>query len=221
MEKLDDEIERKSIICLQEVSTLWAGKLHAYFAAKGYHFITALYGNKFNGYMGVATAVPLAVYDVVDVDITRVADTKRMQKKKELGFFEKIWNYIRYIGYSIVFAVLRACALLQKEKPPLWDAVTGRQNQVITLRLRSVHTNKEFVVGNYHMPCMFEYPQVMVAHCALVAQHVAKYSGNDAFILAGDFNIKPSSSMYELLTTGSLPIDVSVYLNVSTRYGVN
>lgn len=47
--KLDLEIESKAIICLQEVSTPWAGYLHAYFANRGYHMITGLYGNKFNG----------------------------------------------------------------------------------------------------------------------------------------------------------------------------
>jgi mRNA deadenylase 3'-5' endonuclease subunit Ccr4 len=47
--KLDLEIESKAIICLQEVSTPWAGFLHAYFANRGYHMITGLYGNKFNG----------------------------------------------------------------------------------------------------------------------------------------------------------------------------
>ena len=47
--KLDIEIEAKAIICLQEVSTPWAGALHVYFANRGYHMITGLYGKKFDG----------------------------------------------------------------------------------------------------------------------------------------------------------------------------
>jgi hypothetical protein len=35
-----------------QVSMKWAGTLHQYFASKGYYFIHALYGTKFNGYMG-------------------------------------------------------------------------------------------------------------------------------------------------------------------------
>ena len=48
--KLDVEIASKAIICLQEISTPWACLLHIYFVSKGYHMVTGLYGNKFNGY---------------------------------------------------------------------------------------------------------------------------------------------------------------------------
>ena len=48
-QKLDIETDSKAIICLQEVSTVWAGVLHTYFANRGYHMVTGLYGNKFNG----------------------------------------------------------------------------------------------------------------------------------------------------------------------------
>lgn len=48
-EKLDKEIKSRSIICLQEISTTWAGDLHTYFANNGYYMVTGLYGNKFNG----------------------------------------------------------------------------------------------------------------------------------------------------------------------------
>ena len=47
--KLDVEIESKAIICLQEISTPWACLLHVYFVSKGYHMVTALYGNQYNG----------------------------------------------------------------------------------------------------------------------------------------------------------------------------
>lgn len=38
----------------------WAGELHAFFAAEGYQFVTALYGRHFNGYMGVGLAWPIS-----------------------------------------------------------------------------------------------------------------------------------------------------------------
>lgn len=49
--KLDQEIssnDEATIFCLQEVSYQWAGKLHAFFANRGYHVITGLYGKQFN-----------------------------------------------------------------------------------------------------------------------------------------------------------------------------
>ena len=51
--KLDNEISMQSVICLQEVSGDWAGRLHSYFVLNKYYFITGLYGNQFDGRMGV------------------------------------------------------------------------------------------------------------------------------------------------------------------------
>lgn len=45
---------------------------------------------------------------------------------------------------------------------------------------------------------------VMVTHCALSAQHIQKFAKNDPFVYVGDFNIKPDSSMYALLTEGTI-----------------
>lgn len=85
-EKLEQEIASKSIICLQEVSHNWAGKLHPFFVNRGYHLVTALYGHRWNGYMGVAIAVPIDEYNIVDVEIARVADTmKHIKKRKQVG----------------------------------------------------------------------------------------------------------------------------------------
>jgi len=64
------------IFCLQEVSHDWAKQLHIFFANNGYHFITALYGRSFNGYMGIGTAYPLQYYDTVNVDICRLSDKR-------------------------------------------------------------------------------------------------------------------------------------------------
>ena len=55
--------------------------------------------------------------------------------------------------------------------------------------------SKPFVVGTYHMPCMFKVPSVMMIHCALSAQHIHKYANNDPYVLVGDFNIKPGVSL--------------------------
>jgi hypothetical protein len=38
MEKLDAECARGAVIGLQEVSMSWSGRLHAYFAKRGYAF---------------------------------------------------------------------------------------------------------------------------------------------------------------------------------------
>jgi endonuclease/exonuclease/phosphatase family metal-dependent hydrolase len=48
----------------------------------------------------------------------------------------------------------------------------------------------------------------MVTHCALSAQHIQRFAKADPFIYTGDFNIKPDSSMYELMTKGKIEKNV-------------
>jgi hypothetical protein len=71
LQKLDQEIQQKAILCLQEVSYTWAGAFHTHFCDSGYYFVTGLYGKKFNGYMGVGIAFPQEKYKLMDVDIAR------------------------------------------------------------------------------------------------------------------------------------------------------
>jgi hypothetical protein len=77
--KLNSEIASEAgssrpIICLQEISQSWEGPLHVFFASHNYHFITGLYGRKFNNYMGIGIAYPCDKYDLLDADIARLSD---------------------------------------------------------------------------------------------------------------------------------------------------
>jgi len=197
--KLDDEIAQNSVICLQEVSHVWAGSLHAFFASRGYHFVTALYGSRFNNYMGIAVAVPLSKYNIEDVNIQRVVDTKYTARKPKPTFWGGVVNYFR--GW-----VLQIATLLSLYKAPfdVWDSALYRSNQMICVRLQDKETSKSFVIGTYHMPCMFNYPSVMVIHAALSAQHILKYAENLPSIYVGDYNFKPSSGEYEVMTKGKI-----------------
>lgn len=197
--KLDDEIAQNAVICLQEVSHVWAGSLHAFFASRNYHFVTALYGNRFNNYMGVAVAVPLSKYNIEDVNIQRVVDTKYSPRKPKPTFWGGWVNYFSGL-------VLKVATLLKLYKAPfdVWDSALYRSNQMICARLQDKETSKSFVVGTYHMPCMFNYPSVMVIHAALSAQHILKYAANLPSIYVGDYNFKPSSGEYEVVTKGKI-----------------
>lgn len=84
LQKIEDEMNRSSettssytpptIFCLQEVSREWSGSLHVFFANRGYHMVTGLYGGRFNGYMGIAVAYPTECFETLDVDVLRLAD---------------------------------------------------------------------------------------------------------------------------------------------------
>lgn len=197
--KLDDEIAQNAVICLQEVSHVWAGSLHAYFSSRNYHFVTALYGNRYNNYMGVAVAVPLSKYTIEDVNIQRVVDTKYSPRKPKPTYWVGLLNYFR--GWVLKFATMLK---LYKAPFDVWDSALYRSNQMICTRLQDKETSKSFVVGTYHMPCMFDYASVMVIHAALSAQHILKYAASLPSIFVGDYNFKPTSAEYEVMTKGKL-----------------
>lgn len=57
-------------------------------------------------------------------------------------------------------------------------------------------------------------PMAMTIHADLAARHVQSFAGkhDDApFVLAGDFNIKPSEPVYQYLTTGLMDHDSPFY----------
>lgn len=201
--KLDAEIGDGAIICLQEVSHKFAGELHTYFSQNDYYFMTASHGNKFNGYMGQGLAVPLAKFDIEEVDTTKIADTKRTPRKKPISAAQSVYNYMMKI---VEFFLRLVKAWEEKEKS--WNLALWRHNQMLSVRLKFKNgknsDTRSFVVGTYHMPCMFRKPEVMNIHSALSAQHIRKFAAGDPYIFCGDFNFKPGSSMYELMTAGSI-----------------
>jgi len=42
-------MNQNSILCLQEVSLAWTGKLYSFFEANDYAFVVSNYGGRFNG----------------------------------------------------------------------------------------------------------------------------------------------------------------------------
>jgi 2',5'-phosphodiesterase len=51
LKKLRTEIDNKAIICLQEVSLAWTGKLHSFLDSNDYTFVVSNYGTRFNGFV--------------------------------------------------------------------------------------------------------------------------------------------------------------------------
>ncbi len=64
----------RPIICLQEVSIAdgWRSSLELFFIKNKYIFLVDNYGNGFNGYMGVAIAIPSEAYKLVKIHYQRI-----------------------------------------------------------------------------------------------------------------------------------------------------
>lgn len=200
LQKLDEEIKLNSLICLQEVSYDWAGSLHTHFANKGYHMVTGLYGRKFNGYMGVAIAWPMNLMNAINVDISRLSDKREggWPVAPKTGFIESLTRKV----ISMVRPSLEKIGVVSRPPVDAWEFSENRSNVVITVKLEDKSSGRAFVLANYHMPCAFYAPKVMTIHTEMVARHVQQLAGDNPYILAGDWNIKPYSTPYQLLTTG-------------------
>ena len=215
---MDNELSLGSIICLQELSTLWTSKLHTYFYKNDYYLVTGLYGNKFNGYMGVGIAIPKKLYNINDIIINRIADTyidensnvKKYDDNKSnntSGIFKSLKNQLKKISLTIGSLVGIGKNNVTKEKLDPWYEANKKMNQMVILQLEKKKQNKSnkdstFYIGTYHMPCMFKLPAVMMIHCAASTQYIQKIANGKPYIYCGDFNIMPDSLMYKMLTSG-------------------
>ena len=194
---LDREIAEKSIICLQEVSAPWLARLHPFFTQYHYHVVSSNYGDKSSGYMGVVIAVPLESYQIINADIIRIADIKSVITGSSKQYPQhNVWT-------ALMDCIRFALGRKSVEEDP-WKSATRQPHTMITLQVRCLLSHDNFCVATYHMPCEYQHPQVMVIHAALAAQHLQTTAAPLPYVLAGDFNILPESSMYRLLTEGSL-----------------
>ncbi|KAL7526466.1 hypothetical protein ACHAWF_001780 [Thalassiosira exigua] len=222
-----------TIFALQEVCYPFASALHTYFAQRGYHFVTGLYGRPFNGYMGVGIAYPLKDFETLNVDVCRLSDERASGwPREELGEVESNGG-ASGLGTLIVQKVTRTLEQVaaqaintinnhivkrlgyngEKIIDP-WDMSKKKFNILLTVALR--HRDKEsseFCISNYHMPCAFFAPPVMNIHAEMAAKRVQDMAAGSwkscsqtamPYIFAGDFNILPDSPHYKLLTTGKL-----------------
>jgi len=207
---LSNEMDQGTILCLQEVSELWAAQLHALFQANGYHFVHRLYGSPFNGYMGVGIAFPNARYELEDADIVRVSDTRKWPRAPLPS--DAPWAVASRAVVGALKGTTRLLLRKKPAKPPIVpvEYAKRRFNALVSVRLAMRDGNgsaPNLVVATYHMPCAFFAPPVMNMHVALCARRAIEFAKDDALVLCGDFNIKPHEPGYRILTQGCMSDD--------------
>ena len=229
---------RQAIIALQEIPLSWQGEFQIFFQNHGYRFFPALYGSAFNGFMGVALAFPTDHFELMEMSVSvpsqRVykllkeheskAKEQKKAAKKTMGhyfrqgvlgvlnmlpfrpLFEPAWNFA-----AIRSGFLKAPKSNNNKKTPQQFAAL-RQNRALFLRLKPAGAEDAaaFVVGTYHMPCIFWDVDVMIIHSALVVEALNEFAGETRRVLMGDFNIKPQDEAYRMITNGKLSESVLV-----------
>lgn len=203
-QKLISEVGQLSIICLQEISQDWASRLTTFFHSNNYTFIFRLYGQRFNGYMGVGIAFPDNFYTLEECQLVQVNDELPFPDAKPTesptilthswwgSWYHWFWQNMSWTQSKI------------QTVEDHWKKARQKWNTMVWLRLRDHSTERSFCVATYHMPCDFRRPTVMMIHSALAMQTAQKLSEENPLVFAGDWNFKPDSPFYGLLTTGSL-----------------
>jgi len=186
-EKFRIQILNNAIICLQEISQNWVGKLHVFFKQFAYTFICTTYGHEKNGYMGVGIAYP-SKYGLDECKIMRIGDSMP-SPPVDKSLYTRIMNMIPWSWIPFT---------AKAEVDPL-IAAKSKWNQAIMLRL--IYNSQMFVVSTYHMPCDFERPAVMSLHVQYLIHEIKKFAKEDQtrMILCADMNIRPETTLYQTM----------------------
>ena len=196
VKKLGEFIEKKAIICLQEVTTKMASKLDIEFKNRAYNLYYHSYGKKENGYMGVAIAVP-EKFTVKSIDRFRIADGK-------------LWTSSLNTKPNFIASLLKTISFGYIDFTPkqYWSYKTAmyKWNFMLSIEIE-YDTDKTLFVSTVHLPCAYKNPSVILTYAALTVQRIQKIADNSPYILAGDFNIKPNTNEYKLITKGRCNMD--------------
>lgn len=84
-----------------------------------------------------------------------------------------------------------------------WSA-KNRWNFAIAAMLqpRSGSADSAFWVATYHTPCAFRSPLIMHTHVALLIEWAQRLANGAPLLVAGDFNIQPTSAEYAMVQSG-------------------
>ena len=132
--------------------------------------VTGLYGRKFNGYMGVVVAYPTDQFETIDVDISRLSDTRSWPPKDE----EKPWW--ANLFDAAVSVPLKLLGMKEKAEKDPWEYSEYRLNVMTSVTLKDRVSGEAFCIGTYHMPCAYFAPQVMTIHADV--SHVSVMSSS-------------------------------------------
>lgn len=114
--------------------------------------------------------------------------------------------------------------LLKGSAPPKdhWEISQWRKNMLLFAKLMDKESGRSFGISSYHMPCVFYAPMVMNIHVDMAMQRTQELATEEEqqipTILAGDFNLKPGSPEYIMITTGKLNVDDPTY--PTPKYGM-
>lgn len=197
-QRLESEIKQQAIICLQELSEEWLSILVPFLDTENYTF---LYDSQ---WLGAGIAFPRSKYKLRAFVLKNVGE--ELGKKCVMRVPTRFENLISFTGST--FRWLWNKLPYYTKFPPntdVWQIATKRNNRFVGVTLYSEENCRFFNIYVYHMPCEFKHNDVMNIHAAGLLSGIQAHSGELPYILAGDFNSTPDSSVYNLITKGIIP----------------
>jgi len=98
-----------------------------------------------------------------------------------------------------------------------YELLMASTNRLLLLKLKHLESGSFLWMGNFHMPCKYQFPGVMVAFAALAVQSMQRLSGGVPCMLAGDWNSLPDSAVYGMITSGTCAPGSAGYPSAATR----
>lgn len=177
------------IICLQELSEYWLSKLQVFANDNDYVLIARNYDHQYSDYMGVAILYPnkFKLNNCQMIRPSKLISKFITSDIEENVPVDGIWGYL---GYT---------KTIKKE---WYSKLITRNNVIIVIEL-TLPDGKNITVANYHAPCVWKSIESTCVIAACVVK-IFNESKADHLFLAGDFNIRPDSIAYQVLTTGKL-----------------
>jgi endonuclease/exonuclease/phosphatase family metal-dependent hydrolase len=167
-------MNKQCILLLQEVDAeIEAAGLYELLCTRGYVYMTA---SPVNGRHGSVLAYPTMRYQATELC------------KERVGLNVQRPPYARGSTSASGEALFREASARGRLMP--WACLTDKQ------------TLARFCVFGYHMICAFARPKLMALQLDAVLRGCCVLARGMPFILAGDFNMLPGSSLHRLATTG-------------------
>lgn len=219
--KLQNYTDKKSIICLQEVSNDWICRLYMFFKSKKYTFYCINYTDTF----GIGIAYPYDNYCFINMESIIIGSRIPVIDNPPISWTSFFSNCIKRLFYEINYKLnLLSYKDYQKKINFLYininEYARNRKNRLLTLLLRRKTDNTTFYVCTYHMPCAYWAPDILTLHTAALNQELKKYT-KYPLILAMDANFTPDSFQYKCFTSGNIdeyPIEMkSSYMEINKK----
>ncbi len=180
-ERLQSQMNKTSIICLQELSTEWISLILLLAIENDYIFV---YDSQF---LGVGIAFPNDKYTLLNMNMICIGEIikKNQNNKTKETQVKKFWNWVKHFFIT--------------KKDDVWTLASRKTNRLVGVTL--ANEGQIFNVFTYHMPCAFMNPPLMNIHASALLSTVQSKSESVPYILAGDFNSKSDSDVYKIITS--------------------